>query len=748
MFTKNRFCAVLRTLMCTALFSVAFAGHAEVDMYDIADMGYLRSPMEAKSGIVLTNNYFSEIYLLKDGKLSTMVSGRGCGIYTKMSKDKTLVGFKSINDEDMQAPAVLNVLTGKVTLLEEYSRQCGQVSFSDDGTMAYTVGNNLIIRKGEERNSYDLGFYTNIANISPDGTQVAYSNIDGRMFIINLLSGKSEQIDVPGGYDGVWSPDGKKLAVQTAQGTFSVLDRSDDKIYNIGKGVSVSWANNSNELVYTTIEGINEMQVTGSSIRKVNFDGTNSVALIASSEDMPTDAVITSDNKLLIPYSTGTKRGLMMRTLPVAAITPHSVTSVSDQSLFSISEESFGERLDDICDSPVAVRNEIEPKAFQQKIGALDIPYLSQIYDVPAVNGCTKWGYVACAPTSACMFLGYYGLLDPVALASRYSGKGITYYAYHVGSVYTNQAGTKTFSATASGNGCSSIPGAYGYMWNTASPQSHIENFMKLNGCTSAGKTYDGGTAWSKFQSEATAGRPYIICVKLGSNGHVILGFATNCKYRSATGFSEQTGSFVCHDPYGDYNDSYWADGDGQHSTYDWVGYNNGQGNIGVYYWSVYAIPSTTPVEPGEPKLEVDKKNITLTGVYKSSDVIYTDVKVTGELLSNSINVTSYTQAVKVSKLSDWNDVTGGTIRLTLNTNFRQGVGTYTNYVAVVSGEHRVEIGTTVNLTENGTNAIDNVSIDENVSVEYYNLQGVRVINPEKGIYIKRQDGKATKVVL
>lgn len=748
MFTKNRFCAVLRTLMCTALFSVAFAGHAEVDMYDIADMGYLRSPMEAKSGIVLTNNYFSEIYLLKDGKLSTMVSGRGCGIYTKMSKDKTLVGFKSINDEDMQAPAVLNVLTGKVTLLEEYCRQCGQVSFSDDGTMAYTVGNNLIIRKGEVRNSYDLGFYTNIANISPDGTQVAYSNIDGRMFIINLLSGKSEQIDVPGGYDGVWSPDGKKLAVQTAQGTFSVLDRSDDKIYNIGKGVSVSWANNSNELVYTTIEGINEMQVTGSSIRKVNFDGTNPVALIASSEDMPTDAVITSDSKLLIPYSTGTKRGLMMRTLPVAAITPHSVTSVSDQSLFSISEESFGERLDDICDSPVAVRNEIEPKAFQQKIGALDIPYLSQIYDVPAVNGCTKWGYVACAPTSACMFLGYYGLLDPVALASRYSGKGITYYAYHVGSVYTNQAGTKTFSATASGNGCSSIPGAYGYMWNTASPQSHIENFMKLNGCTSAGKTYDGGTAWSKFQSEATAGRPYIICVKLGSNGHVILGFATNCKYRSATGFSEQTGSFVCHDPYGDYNDSYWADGDGQHSTYDWVGYNNGQGNIGVYYWSVYAIPSTTPVEPGEPKLEVDKKNITLTGVYKSSDVIYTDVKVTGELLSNSITVTSYTQAVKVSKLSDWNDVTGGTIRLTLNTNYRQGVGTYTNYIAVVSGEHRVEIDTTVNLTENGTNAIDNVSTDENVSVEYYNLQGVRVINPEKGIYIKRQGGKATKVVL
>lgn len=32
--------------------------------------------------------------------------------------------------------------------------------------------------------------------------------------------------------------------------------------------------------------------------------------------------------------------------------------------------------------------------------------------------------------------------------------------------------------------------------------------------------------------------------------------------------------------------------------------------------------------------------------------------------------------------------------------------------------------------------------------VEYYNLQGVRVMNPSKGLYIKKQGDKATKVVL
>ncbi|MDE7351408.1 MAG: hypothetical protein K2N25_10085, partial [Muribaculaceae bacterium] len=47
-----------------------------------------------------------------------------------------------------------------------------------------------------------------------------------------------------------------------------------------------------------------------------------------------------------------------------------------------------------------------------------------------------------------------------------------------------------------------------------------------------------------------------------------------------------------------------------------------------------------------------------------------------------------------------------------------------------------------------GTSAVENVAIDENAPVEYYNLQGVRVANPENGLYIKRQGNKATKVLV
>ena len=739
---KKHFLSALKTLAFSALLSISFTSAAQVDTYEAGERGFLRSPMEAADGsFVLTNNRFTEIYALRDGKLTTLVSGRGSGIYTKMSKDKAYVGFKTFDENEFQAPAIVEVATGKVTVLEDFCHQCGQVSFSDDGTMAYTMGNNLVIRKGDNRKVYDLGFYTNIANISPDATKVAYSHIDGQMFIINLANGEVEEFNIAGGYDAVWSPDGSKLAVHTVNGTLSVADRNTNKIYNFGNAVSASWANNSNELVYTVVERSNDLAVTGSSIKHANFDATNVRTLVASSADMPTDAILTSKNQLIIPYSTGNKRGLSMRTLPSTGITPKSITSTEETTLFSIKSEVFGARFDDPCDSRKPLKK-IKPLAFEQKIGANDIPYLSQIYDVPSVNGCTSWGYSACAPTAACMYLGYYGLIDKKASTSRYDSS-VKYYAYAIGEVFTNQAGTYTFNLT-SYKKCAYIPGGYGYMWNTASPQSHIEDFLKLNGCTSTTKTYVGTTAWSTFKSECSEGRPYLICVNLGSSGHVILGFATNCKYRSASGFIEQTGSFVCHDPYGDYNDSSWPDGDGQHSSYDWVGYNNGLGNIGTYHWSVKAIPGS-PTAPAPDPITASPTSVKLEGVFGSTETIYKDVTIVGTGLTNPMSVNSVNSTVIVSKLDGWDDYKGGTLRLTLNTNYSLGAGNYKGYVAVKSGSEGIQIGTQVKLTE--PSAIDEIKA-EDTPAEYYNLQGVRVESPKKGIYIKQQGNKSIKVIL
>lgn len=586
--------SLLKRILCLMCLGVSFVAAAQVNSYEIGENGYLRSPMEVKDGYVLSNNRFTEIYKLQNGELTTLVKGRGCGIYTQINADKTLIGFKSIDENYRQAPAVVEVATGKVTLLEDYSNQCGQVSFANDGTMAYTMGNTLVVRKGDARTTYDLGFYTNIVNLSPDASQVAYGNLDGEYFVKNLTTGKTHKLGVLGGYTGTWSPDGSKLAVLTGMATFSVVDFTTAKVYDLGKGSSVAWAGNSSELVYTKVEGDNEMQVLGSSVQRVKFDGSDKVTLLATTEDMPTDAIVTRDGKLVVAYSNGERRGLAVRTMPLVS-GGRVMAPAMEEMLFEIDEdEKFGARFEGVAkvERNFNKKPQIGTKSYEQTINELDIPYLNQVYDVTAVNGCTKWGYVACAPTSACMFLGYFGLLDPVETSSRYNSSIKRQYAYHIGNAYTNQAKTAKFSATATGNKCPGIPGGYGFMWNSASPQSHMVDFMLLNGCVKAEKTYSSSVAWNTFKNESAEGRPYILCVKLGSSGHVILGFATNCIYSSNTGFIEKQGSFVAHDPYGDYNYASWPNFEGQHSSYDWVGVNNGYANIGEYYWSVYAIPA------------------------------------------------------------------------------------------------------------------------------------------------------------
>lgn len=43
---------------------------------------------------------------------------------------------------------------------------------------------------------------------------------------------------------------------------------------------------------------------------------------------------------------------------------------------------------------------------------------------------------------------------------------------------------------------------------------------------------------------------------------------------------------------------------------------------------------------------------------------------------------------------------------------------------------------------------IDDIEADNNAPVEYFNLQGVRVANPENGLFIRRQGNKVTKVIV
>ncbi len=47
-----------------------------------------------------------------------------------------------------------------------------------------------------------------------------------------------------------------------------------------------------------------------------------------------------------------------------------------------------------------------------------------------------------------------------------------------------------------------------------------------------------------------------------------------------------------------------------------------------------------------------------------------------------------------------------------------------------------------------GGAGVEGVVVDENAPVEYFNLQGIRVANPENGVFIRRQGATTTKVAL
>lgn len=69
---------------------------------------------------------------------------------------------------------------------------------------------------------------------------------------------------------------------------------------------------------------------------------------------------------------------------------------------------------------------------------------------------------------------------------------------------------------------------------------------------------------------------------------------------------------------------------------------------------------------------------------------------------------------------------------------------TTTNIYQFVPGQ----LAAQYSFTNDSATGIESVSAESNERVEYYNLQGVKVVNPSSGLYIKKQGNKVTKVIL
>ncbi|MFH0867302.1 MAG: hypothetical protein V1904_13995, partial [Bacteroidota bacterium] len=241
------------------VFSFPCFSQGKINAYQVEQNGYFVHPAVTSAGIVVTDNAASKIYLLQNNKLSVLLNTPGCGRYYTVSPDKTKIGFKKINSDGMQVPAVFDLQTMKINELSAPVDLCGQVSFSNSGKTAYTIGNNLHVTDNGNIKTFPLGVYSNITPISPDGNHVVFNRDDDQLYILDLINNTEEKItDNHFGYAfPQWSPDGNKIVYSSLPGELMVWDMSSDNTYIIGSGENAAWSGDSQYLFFDLISSGN-----------------------------------------------------------------------------------------------------------------------------------------------------------------------------------------------------------------------------------------------------------------------------------------------------------------------------------------------------------------------------------------------------------------------------------------------------------------------------------------------------------
>jgi len=514
--------------------------------------GYLTSPLPAAAGTVFSDNYGSTISVAGPQGIRTLVSARGCGWYWSLSPDGKRVGYKRILDNGLQVPEVVDITTGAIEQLLEPAPLAGQVSFALDGAVAFTLGSSLVVVRGPGRMSYDLGVYANIVPLSPDGTQAAFADAGGRVWVVNLSSGSKRVVAPEDQTYGlpVWAPDGEKLLFSTLDCKVLVCELASGHIYELGEAFAPAWSPDGEHVVYYNKE-ILQGKLVNSDLYSCRFDGTGTTRLTSTPEVCEMDPAVDRSGSVVTYHTYAGKK------IQALALGTGRISEVADG-------------------SAMTCRFYPEPEnTGLHKTTTLDIPYVNQVYDTP------DWfnGHWACGPTTSAMLLAHYSALPPWPGWCSWPSGHMNPWGRYVADRYRFRESDYTWQAD-DPNGKPG-QGGYGYMWGNGSPHSYMASYYQRHGLTAL--TTDNPPLQTAID-EVQAGRPYSICVGLTSAGHIVLahGYAGN-------------GTFVTNDPYGDKNKPGYPNIHGKDAYYDWPGWNNGHVNLSSVYWAVsaaYASPA------------------------------------------------------------------------------------------------------------------------------------------------------------
>jgi hypothetical protein len=513
--------------------------------------GYFCDPFYLQGQILATDNHCSALYSIENGHMDMLISSPGCGRYYSISPDQRYIGFKSISEQGWQSPALYDLKTGHIINLYDYCPRAGQVSFSDNGAVCFTVGSDLIVFNDLDTFYYDLGTYANLAPLSPNGQYVVYNDDNDDLWLLTMDTGEkkciTDHLDA-GCFGPEWSQDSRFIAFSSLNQHIFVYSIPENKIYSLGNGINPKWSPDNQYLIYYRVS-IDRMILTSSDLYLSKYNGTEQTALTQTPGIHEMDPVFSHDGKTMF-YHTYDRREIW-------------TAEISNKGLSS-------KKIVFSCPDPLPyIDHRIEIK--DQARDSIDVPYYHQVYDSP------DWfnGHWACAPTTAIMAIAYYNKLpgwtctcsNPYAHTSDFGRYLCELYHYREVD-YDLQA------EDPSGNWAS---GGYGYMWSgTNRPYTHMAQYLDNHDIIS---WRDITPTFAETIAELDAGYPYGMCVGLTASGHLVL----------AVGQVENWHTLICNDPYGNKNTAGYPSYDGKYARYDWPGYNNGYENLNSVYWCVGA---------------------------------------------------------------------------------------------------------------------------------------------------------------
>jgi hypothetical protein len=540
------------------VFIIAFCVSISAAQLDPQPEAAFMHPAETPHGIVFTNSTKSSLYLYYDGSVEELVNAPGCGQYFTISPGRSTIGFKFIQTDGLQSPALLDLATKKVTLLHAPVPQAGQVVFSANGSFSYSVGNDLFIQRGVAVEKIAIGTYSNIVSLSADGSYIAYNDDNNQIHIREIRTNSDAIItDGAAGYfRPLWSPVDNSLCFSRLDATVFVYDPAARQTFSLGSGYDPVWSNDGRSIVVERRE-TERHTLLNSDLYRISFDGSSIEQITDTKNIFETTPDIASDNTILaaahnaeIFYSISHDKQVLKRTAVTTEMIP-----AKDPSHTS------------------TLKKATSPAAY------FEMPYTHQVYDTP------DWynGHWACGPTSSIMVLAYYGILPVWNVWCSPTGSSPGHYSAY-GNYVCDKYRFKAIDYVTSAKDPNDRDswGGYGFMWGGGSPYSRTVNYYTSHGL---GASRQDAPAHSFVIGEVNSGYPYTLCNGLTTAGHIIV----------INGYGAESHTLVSNDPYGNKNSGKYPSVNGKGVSYDWPGYNNGYQNLNTVFWGV-TVRYTPPV--------------------------------------------------------------------------------------------------------------------------------------------------------